>query len=101
MKTDDISKDNIEQIMNNEHFLGIYEYTFSETSSSVASLSFCPYDEPFLLLGSEDGGIRLHSTGNDRPLITWAGTVDNEPIVKTAWSSSRPCVFFILDTANR
>ena len=54
-----------------------------------------------MLLGSEDGSIRLHSTNNDRPLITWAGTVDNEPIVKTVWSTSRPCVFFILDTANR
>ena len=74
---------------------------FPETSSSVSSLAFCPYDEPFMLLGSEDGSIRLHSTNNDRPLITWAGTVDNEPIVKTVWSTSRPCVFFILDTANR
>ena len=79
----------------------IFTQLSAETSSSVASLSFCPYDEPFLLLGSEDGGIRLHSTNNDRPLITWAGTVDNEPIIRTVWSSSRPCVFFILDTANR
>ena len=44
---------------------------------------------------------RLHSTNNDGPLITWAGTVDNEPILKVIWSSSRPCVFFILDTDNR
>ena len=73
----------------------------TETSSSVSSLAFCPYDEPFMLLGSEDGSIRLHSTNNDRPLITWSGTVDNEPIVKVVWSTSRPCVFFILDTANR
>ena len=54
-----------------------------------------------MLVGSEDGSIRLHSTNNDRPLITWAGTVDNEPIVKVIWSTSRPCVFFILDTDNR
>ena len=38
----------------------------SETSSSVSSVAFCPYDEPFMLLGSEDGSIRLHSTNNDR-----------------------------------
>ena len=75
---------------------------FTETASSCASLAFCPYDEPFLLVGSEDGSIRLHSTTTDsRPLITWAGTVDNQPIVKVIWSASRPCVFFILDTDNR
>ena len=39
---------------------------FQETSSSVSSVAFCPYDEPFMLLGSEDGSIRLHSTNNDR-----------------------------------
>ena len=55
-----------------------------------------------MLVGSEDGSIRLHSTTTDhRPLITWAGTVDNQPIVKVVWSASRPCVFFILDTDNR
>ena len=54
------------------------------------------------------GGMELHLFTNNiyavllfRPLITWAGTVDNEPIVKVVWSTSRPCVFFILDTANR
>ena len=109
---------NLRLVKAKEEFQLNYFYKFcTETSSSVSSVAFCPYDEPFMLLGSEDGSIRLHSTNNDRwkkifylqfekpcsqrPLITWAGTVDNEPIVKVVWSTSRPCVFFILDTANR
>ena len=72
-----------------------------ETMSTCRSIAFCPFDEMFMLIGSEDGSIRLHNTGNERPLITWAGTVDNEPILRVVWSPSRPCVFFILDTANR
>ena len=67
-----------------------------ETMSTCRSIAFCPFDEMFMLIGSEDGSIRLHNTG-----ITWAGTVDNEPILRVVWSPSRPCVFFILDTANR
>jgi hypothetical protein len=72
-----------------------------ETMSACRSVAFCPFEEAFLLVGSADGSIRLHSAANERPLITWAGTVDNEPIVRVIWSPSRPCVFFILDTANR
>ena len=72
-----------------------------ETSASCNSIAFCPFDEPYMLLGSQDGSIRLHNSSNERPLITWAGTVDNEPIIKVIWSTSRPCVFYILDSANR
>ena len=72
-----------------------------ETNASCNSIAFCPFGEPYMLLGSQDGSIRLHNSSNERPLITWAGTVDNEPILKVIWSSSRPCVFFILDTASR
>ena len=36
-----------------------YFLLFSETASSCASLAFCPYDEPFMLVGSEDGSIRF------------------------------------------
>jgi hypothetical protein len=72
-----------------------------ETLAACRSVAFCPFDETFMLIGSADGSIRLHNTVNERPLITWAGTVDNEPIQRVIWSPSRPCVFFILDTANR
>lgn len=72
-----------------------------ETMSACRSIAFCPFEETFMLVGSEDGSIRLHSAASERPLITWAGTVDNQPILRVIWSPSRPCVFFILDTANR
>ena len=54
-----------------------------------------------MLAGSDDGSVRLHATTNERPLITWPGTVDGQPIVKLVWSTSRPCVFVVLDTASR
>ena len=72
-----------------------------ETLSACRSVAACPFDESYFLIGSDDGSIRLHSMMNERPLITWSGTVDNEPIMRVVWSPSRPCVFFILDTANR
>ena len=72
-----------------------------ETFASTKSIAFCPFDESYFLTGSDDGSIRLHHMLNEKPLITWSGTVDNEPIIKVIWSPSRPCVFFILDTANR
>ena len=70
-------------------------------SAAVRSLSFCPFGEGYMLVGSDDGSVRLHATTNERPLITWPGTVDGQPIVKLAWSTSRPCVFVVLDTASR
>lgn len=72
-----------------------------ESLSACRSISFCPFDEPYMIVGSDDGSIRLHNTVNEKPLITWSGTVDNEPIQRVIWSPSRPCVFFLLDTANR
>ena len=53
-----------------------------ESSAACTSLAFCPFEEPYLLVAGQDGSIRLHQTGNERPLITWAGTVDNEPILQ-------------------
>ena len=70
-------------------------------SAAVRSLSFCPFGEGYMLAGSDDGSVRLHATTNERPLITWPGTVDGQPIVKLVWSTSRPCVFVVLDTASR
>ena len=52
-------------------FVVIFMVNCLETSSSVSSVAFCPYDEPFMILGSEDGSIRLHSTNNDR----WEATI--------------------------
>ena len=72
-----------------------------ETIASSRSIAFCPFDESYFLAGSDDGSIRLHHVVNEKPLITWSGTVDNQPINKVIWSPSRPCVFCILDTANR
>ena len=58
---------NLRLVKAKEEFQLNYFYKFcTETSSSVSSVAFCPYDEPFMLLGSEDGSIRLHSTNNDR-----------------------------------
>ena len=54
-----------------------------------------------MLAGSDDGSVRLHAATNERPLITWPGTVDGQPIVRLVWSTSRPCVFVVLDTASR
>ena len=70
-------------------------------SAAVRSLSFCPFGEGYMLAGSDDGSVRLHAATNERPLITWPGTVDGQPIVKLVWSTSRPCVFVVLDTASR
>ena len=70
-------------------------------SAAVRSLSFCPFGEGYMLAGSDDGSVRLHATTNERPLITWPGTVDGQPVVKLIWSTSRPCVFVVLDTASR
>ena len=54
-----------------------------------------------MLAGSDDGTVRLHAVTNERPLITWPGTVDGMPIVQVIWSFSRPCVFYVLDNLSR
>jgi len=41
-----------------------------ETSAACNSIAFCPFAEPYMLLGSQDGSIRLHHSSNERPLIT-------------------------------
>ena len=72
-----------------------------ETMSASKSIAFCPFDEPYLLVGSDDGTIRLHAITNERPLISWPGTIDGQAIDKVVWSQSRPCVFVVLDTSSR
>ena len=73
----------------------------AETSAACRSLNVCPFGRDFLLVGCDDGSVRLHSTFNERPLITWQGTVDEAPIVSIVWSMFRPCVFFVLDSKSR
>lgn len=72
-----------------------------EAHSNPQSLAFCPFGQGFFLVGSDDGTVRLHATTNLKPLITWPGTVDGEPVVELIWSQSRPCVFVLLDNLSR
>ncbi|TRY78803.1 hypothetical protein TCAL_07584 [Tigriopus californicus] len=72
-----------------------------EAQSNPQSIAFCPFGHGFFLVGSDDGTVRLHATTNMKPLITWPGTVDGEPVVDLIWSQSRPCVFVLLDNLSR
>jgi WD40 repeat protein len=73
-----------------------------DTTAAVRAVSFCPFGgEPYFLAGSDDGCVRLHVTSAERPLISWPGTVDGQPVTRLIWSRSRPCVFAVLDTASR
>ena len=73
-----------------------------ESDIAVRSLTFCPFGgEQFILAGCDDGSVRLHSVTSEKPLITWPGTVDGQPILQIIWSPSRPCVFYILDSDSR
>ena len=73
-----------------------------DSSVAVRSLTFCPFGgEQFFLAGCDDGSVRLHSVTSEKPLITWPGTVDGQPILQIIWSPSRPCVFVILDVQSR
>lgn len=78
-------------------------YYKPELDSSIAcrSLTFCPFGEQYFLAGSDDGSVRMHSLSAEKPLITWPGTVDGQPVSQIIWSPSRPCVFFILDSDSR
>lgn len=72
-----------------------------ESNIGVRSLTFCPFGEQFILAGCDDGSVRLHSVTSEKPLITWPGSVDGQPIVQIIWSPSRPCVFYVLDSDSR
>jgi len=73
-----------------------------ETTATVRAVSFCPFaGESYFLAGADDGCVRLHGTSSERPLISWPGTVDGQPVARLMWSQSRPCVFAVLDTASR
>ena len=61
-----------------------------ESDIAVRSLTFCPFGgEQFILAGCDDGSVRLHSVTSEKPLITWPGTVDGQPILQIIWSPSR------------
>ena len=45
--------------------------------------------------------VRMHSVTSEKPLITWPGSVNGQPILRIIWSPSRPCVFYILDSDSR
>ena len=72
-----------------------------ESNIAIHSLTYCPFGEQFILAGSDDGSVRMHSAVSEKPLITWPGTVNGQPVLQIIWSSSRPCVFFILDSDSR
>ena len=72
-----------------------------ESTTAIRSLTFCPFGEQFILAGSDDGSVRMHSVTSEKPLITWPGTVNGQPVLKIIWSPSRPCVFYILDSDSR
>lgn len=72
-----------------------------DTLSACRSIATCPFGEGYMLVGSDDGSVRLHQLSKERPLISWPGTVDGQPILQLLWSQSRPCVFVVLDNLSR
>ncbi|KAG7160194.1 WD repeat-containing protein 60-like [Homarus americanus] len=72
-----------------------------EPGCEALCLALCPHDMRYLLVGSGDGVVRLHSVNTERPLTSWQSAPDSSPIVDLQWSPARPCVFYVLDSLSR
>ncbi|XP_063871440.1 cytoplasmic dynein 2 intermediate chain 1-like isoform X2 [Scylla paramamosain] len=72
-----------------------------EPGCEATCLAVCPHDNRYLLVGSGDGVVRLHSNEIDHPLTSWQSAQDFSPIVDVQWSPARPCVFYVLDSNGR
>ncbi|KAL7644816.1 UNVERIFIED_CONTAM: hypothetical protein RMT77_004629 [Armadillidium vulgare] len=68
-----------------------------EPGAEAISISVCPHDPLYLLVGGNDGLIRLHSITSPSPLTCWQASNNPAPVRKVEWSPSRPCVFYMLD----
>ncbi|XP_078465317.1 cytoplasmic dynein 2 intermediate chain 1 isoform X1 [Lampetra fluviatilis] len=74
-------------------------------SRHASTCSISPFELPLFLMGSGDGGIRLHSLGHEEPLESWPveqeGLAESRAPRAVQWSLSRPAVFFVLDGAGQ
>ncbi|CAG0913553.1 unnamed protein product [Notodromas monacha] len=55
-----------------------------------------PFGHQFLLVGTNDGAVKLFAGGSDKPITHWT-VAEYVPIVKVQWAPFRPLVFFALD----
>ncbi|XP_068233794.1 cytoplasmic dynein 2 intermediate chain 1-like [Palaemon carinicauda] len=76
-------------------------YPEFEPGCESLCISLCPHDYRYMLVGSSDGMVRLHSISSERPLTTWQSAPDCAPIKELQWSPARPCVFYVLDAMAR
>ncbi|XP_039254411.2 cytoplasmic dynein 2 intermediate chain 1-like [Styela clava] len=75
-----------------------------DTISSVTSIDLNPFQlfgASMILAGYDDGSIRLYLSDRGLPVVSWPFSTDSAGIVKVQWSTSRPSVFFVLDSSNR
>ncbi|KAK7078845.1 hypothetical protein SK128_005225 [Halocaridina rubra] len=72
-----------------------------EPGCEALCIALCPHDSRYMLVGSSDGLVRLHSMASERPLTSWQSAPDCSPIHGVQWSPARPCVFYVLDSLAR
>ncbi|XP_052805737.1 cytoplasmic dynein 2 intermediate chain 1-like isoform X2 [Mya arenaria] len=70
-----------------------------ESIVEVSSIDFSPFGQPCFLAGSSDGTFSLYTTQSENPLITWPHLTKGHKVQCVRWSRSRPCVFYVLDSA--
>ncbi|XP_064107541.1 cytoplasmic dynein 2 intermediate chain 1-like [Macrobrachium nipponense] len=76
-------------------------YPEFEPGCESLCIALCPHDYRYMLVGSSDGMVRLHSISSERPLTTWQSAPDCAPVKGLQWSPARPCVFYVLDSMAR
>lgn len=76
-----------------------FEHHYEEASAAVTSLSFCPSQPSYLLIGRADGTAGLYHVDDGRPLLSWQGFTSGG-IAQLAWATTRPSVFWALDTLD-
>uniref|UniRef100_A0A8C4QZJ0 WD repeat-containing protein 60 n=1 Tax=Eptatretus burgeri TaxID=7764 RepID=A0A8C4QZJ0_EPTBU len=77
----------------------LYPRVYGQVTSiaPVTAWDLQPHPEPFLLVSTGDGDMRLHLYSDERPLLRWHEVSCGSTVIAISWSPSRPGLFFTLN----
>lgn len=78
-------------------------YNDLDLAAAVSSIDINPFQcfgSSLMLAGYNDGTLRLYVCNRELPILTWPFSTSGAAVVKCQWSTSRPSVFFVLDSES-
>ncbi|XP_034952278.1 WD repeat-containing protein 60 [Chelonus insularis] len=76
-------------------------YAANDIVGGITCIEKCPFNQPYFLVGCEDGSICLFSSKLEKPLVQLKNPNSTAAIKIIQWSKSKPLIIYVLNVESK